>query len=65
LEEKINEEPKKTRELYLGEIKGSSIKDNRIKREKQGSLQIWTRSKTNSLEREMVTFSNNIINDES
>lgn len=43
---------------------GSSQKDNQNKRE-QGSLQIWTRSKTISPEREMITFSNTIINDES
>jgi len=57
LEEKIIEEPKKTRELYLGEIKGSSIKDNRIKRIKLRKFTIFGQGvKQISLEREWSPF---------
>jgi hypothetical protein len=59
---------RKTREgSNRGEMKrGLFKKDNQGRersREKQGSLQIWTRSKTKSLE--MVTFCESIIKDES
>jgi len=64
----INRRARKTREeSNRGEMKeGSSkkiTKEGRDQEIKQGSLQIWTRSKTKSLE--MVTFYESIIKDES
>jgi hypothetical protein len=40
---------------------GSIVKGDRQERVKTRKFTNWTRSKTISLEREMITFSNNII----
>jgi hypothetical protein len=60
MDKRVNE-PQIQGVMYSKGDYGSIVKGDRQERVKTRKFTNWTRSKTISLEREMITFSNNII----